>query len=153
MASAPNQRCFGRGACSLALSCRLPFAAPFFWRLCFLAIWGPSLLSSVALSHRRGKSAWSCSVTVNTGSLLFADVWGRAADCRPDAGTHLQLSREDLDAGPSVSRVIPKRIHHLLLFVFKGTRWPYSTGKPLTKKCFFLYALVEYKQRVLPSII
>lgn len=64
----------------------------------------PIPLSCVVLSQGRASgggcaSVWSCSVTVSPGCPLFVDMWGRAAYCRPDVGTHLQLTWEDADNG------------------------------------------------------
>lgn len=119
----------------------------------------PIPLSSVVLSLRRASgrgwvSVRSCLVTVSPGSLLFVDMWSRAAYCRPDVGTHLQLTREDADTGPSVSTsigrrqlcVIPWSINQLLLCLFKTTLygcWPNFTRMHEVKKCFFFFVCVS----------
>lgn len=82
----------------------------------------PIRCSSLVLSYHRGSGGgvWSCLGTVRSVSLLFVDMWSRAAYCRPDVGTHSQLSWEDTDVGPSVSTsngsrqlcVIPDNITH-----------------------------------------
>lgn len=95
-------------ACVLALSCRFSsrFHSSSVWRLRFLAIWRPSLCLlrchhiTCRASGGGWVSVWCCLVTVSPDSPLVVDMCIRAAYCRPDVGTHLQLTLEEVDKGP-----------------------------------------------------
>ena len=128
-----------RSACFLALSCRFPsrFHSFFLLKAAIPGHMEPIPLSCVGRSRRRAcgrgwVSVWSCSATVSPGSLLFVDVWSRAAYCRPDVGAHLQLTWEDSDTGPSVSAgetaaCYPIQHKSVIMCLFKRTLygcWP-----------------------------
>lgn len=119
---------------------------------------------SAALSHRGasgggpglacGAARWLSALVV----FLFVDMWSRAAYCRPDVGTHLQLSWGDADTGPSVSTsigsrqlcVIPSSINQLLPCLFEKTLcgcWPNFTGmhEVTNVVVFFLHVWEEHR--------
>lgn len=85
---------------------QIPFTVPsfFFAKAVIPGHMEPIPLSCAVLSQGRASgggcaSVWSSSVTVSPGCPPFVDMWGRAAYCRPDVGTHLQLTWEDADNG------------------------------------------------------